>query len=95
MEFLSASQCAHVRACIAQFVADGVEDNCVVDNSWWESSIDKHTDKLFNADREPALRDILNHCYSAESAPVVPGFNVRLLPYSFFLLTLSLLAHAR
>lgn len=70
---VAASNCAHVRACLAQFIADGVEDSEAVDNSWWEQSMKRHRKKLFPVEREKALQDILDYSYSFEVPVVVPG----------------------
>lgn len=63
----------HVRACIAQFVADGVEDDEVIDLASWHRSVARHTGKLFKVDREPAIQSLLDHCVSFNTHPVVAG----------------------
>jgi hypothetical protein len=72
----AACNCIHVRACIAQFTYDGVEDNNQIDLTPWQRSIDKHTGKLFTTDRASAVQAVIDHCISFDVEPVVPGLMV-------------------
>lgn len=69
----AACKCIHVRACLAQFVADGVEDESQSNMEIWQRSLDRHAGKLFKSDRKPAVQAILDHCISFDTQPVVAG----------------------